>query len=215
MRKLTEIIIHCTATLPEWWSDRSAEEKVREVRSWHLAKGWSDIGYHFLIDRDGTVVEGRPIEKTGAHVKGHNTGTIGISLFGGHGASSTDKFEDHFTPEQDAALRTLVGKLRDTYPSITKVTGHNEYANKGCPGFNVGSWITNAKPQEPRTSASQSTTVRASAVQIASGVGTGIGALAALEGPAQIVALAFVGVVVLSSLWIMRERLKHWTNGVR
>ena len=68
---------------------------------------------------------------------------------------------------------------------------------------------------EGRTSPAQSTTVRASAVQMASGAGAGIAAVGALDGTAQIIALAFAGVVILAALWIMRERLRKWANGVR
>ena len=62
MRKIDTIIVHCTATRAEWWESRSAEDKMAECKSWHLDRGWSDIGYHYLIDRDGTVTEGRPIK---------------------------------------------------------------------------------------------------------------------------------------------------------
>ena len=55
MRKIDTIIVHCTATRAEWWESRSAEDKMAECKSWHLDRGWSDIGYHYLIDRDGTV----------------------------------------------------------------------------------------------------------------------------------------------------------------
>lgn len=73
-----------------------------------------------------------------------------------------------------------------------------------------------ARPvKKPRTSATQSTTVRASATQIAAGAGTAVTAVSALSGTAQIVALALAGVIVLSGVWIMRERLKHWAQGVR
>jgi lysozyme len=68
---------------------------------------------------------------------------------------------------------------------------------------------------EGRTNVAQSTTVRASAVQIASGAGAGIAAVGALDGTAQIVALMFAGVVVLAALWIMRERIKKWSEGIR
>jgi len=79
MRDIDTIVVHCTATRPQWWAGKSAEEKVREVRHWHVfGNNWADIGYHFLIDRDGTVVEGRPVERTGAHARGHNTTSIGM-----------------------------------------------------------------------------------------------------------------------------------------
>ena len=136
MRPITDLIIHCTATRAEWWKTRTANQKVREVRKWHVEdRGWSDIGYHFLIDRDGTVVEGRPVERSGAHTKGHNKGSIGIALFGGHGGSENDLFSDHFTPEQEAALRDLIDKLQSRFGAL-KVSGHNQYAAKACPCFN-------------------------------------------------------------------------------
>jgi hypothetical protein len=83
MRPLNKIIIHCTATRPNWWIGKSPQQKVNEIRRWHVEdRGWADIGYHYLIDRDGTVIEGRPLSKVGAHAKGHNTGSVGIALFG-------------------------------------------------------------------------------------------------------------------------------------
>lgn len=142
MRDLTEIVVHCTATRANWWADRSAQDKVKEVRRWHVAeRGWSDIGYHFLIDRDGTVVPGRSLDRIGAHVKGHNRGTIGISLFGGHGGAKDEKFSDNFTPAQDTALRLLIEQLQDDWPTIAKISGHSEYANKACPCFDVTKWL--------------------------------------------------------------------------
>ena len=81
--------------------------------------------------------------------------------------------------------------------------------------YPVGDWETKAKAPEERTSAAQSTTVQASAVQIVSGAGAGIAAVGSLNGTAQIVALAFAGVVMLAALWIMRERLRKWADGDR
>lgn len=141
MRPISEIIVHCTATRPAWMLASKTSEKVAEVRRWHVEdRGWKDIGYHFLIDRDGTVAEGRPLDQVGAHTQGHNTGTVGISLFGGHGSAATDKFSAHYTPEQDKALRALIENISAAY-KITKVSGHNEYAAKACPGFNVPTWF--------------------------------------------------------------------------
>jgi len=76
-------------------------------------------------------------------------------------------------------------------------------------------WTTGDKPPKPRKSAAQSTTVQASAVQIVSGAGAGVAAVGSLDGTAQIVALAFAGIVVLAALWIMRERIKKWAEGDR
>jgi N-acetylmuramoyl-L-alanine amidase len=155
MRPLHTIIVHCSATRPEWMFERSTADKVREIRRWHVTdRGWSDIGYHLLIDRNGTVANGRPLEQVGSHTKGHNTGTVGICLIGGHGSDANDKFADNFTPAQDAALQKVIADLIRRYPSITRVAGHNQFAAKACPGFNVPGWYAaaraahaNAKPR--------------------------------------------------------------------
>lgn len=224
MRSLNEIIIHCTDTRPNWWADRTSAEKVAEVRRWHTEeRGWSDIGYHFLIDRDGTVIEGRPLERVGAHVKNHNTGTIGISLFGGHGGSAGDQFLDNFTEDQERALRTLIYKLQDDYPSITKITGHNQYAPKACPTYSVPAWLEGKRvefvqevvEERARTSPTQSRTVQASAVQVVTGISGMVGALQALSGTAQIIAMGGAVLVILLGMFIMRERLIAWASGWR
>ena len=210
MRPITDLIIHCTATRADWWKTRTANQKVREVRKWHVEDhDWSDIGYHFLIDRDGTIVEGRPVERSGAHTKGHNKGSIGIALFGGHGGSENDLFSDHFTPKQEAALRDLIDKLQSRFGAL-KVSGHNQYAAKACPCFKVPEWH---RKTPARTSPVQSKTIRASVGQIAtgaSGVATSIGYL---DGTTQIVAIIAFTAVVLMALYIMRERLRKWAAG--
>jgi len=212
MRKIDTIVVHCTATRPEWWASKSAEEKVREVRDWHVSgRGWSDIGYHYLIDRDGTVVQGRPIERAGAHAKGHNATSIGISLFGGHGSTRNDDFSDNFTPEQENALRALIQELEAKYP-IHKIIGHNEVSAKACPGFQVGPWL---KQKPVRTKPVQSKTVQASAAAVAGGAGTAVSAISGLDQYAQYIVLGFAGLVVLAGLFIMRERLKAWAAGWR
>lgn len=142
MRNLTEIIIHCTATPNNWWDGKKTSEKVAEVKAWHTRdRGWSDIGYHYLIDRDGTIARGRPMERDGAHVRGRNRGTVGISLFGGRDSTADGQFADNYTPEQEASLRSLIDDLQNGHPSITKISGHNEYAAKACPGFRVRDWL--------------------------------------------------------------------------
>ena len=76
-------------------------------------------------------------------------------------------------------------------------------------------WETKEKPPAARTSAAQSTTVQASAVQVVSGAGAGIAAIGALDGTAQIVVIGLVGVMMLAAAWIMRERLRKWAEGDR
>jgi N-acetylmuramoyl-L-alanine amidase len=147
LRPISEIIVHCSATRPEWMAGQAMADKVAEIRRWHIKdRGWKDIGYHYLIDRNGIVATGRPVEQVGAHVQGHNTGTIGVCLIGGHGSSETDRFDQHFTAQQDKALRALLADLKRKHTGVSKITGHNQYATKACPGFNVGAWYLKAKP---------------------------------------------------------------------
>jgi len=214
MRPINEIIIHCADTPPSWGSNMTPEQQRDEIRRWHVEeRGWSDIGYHYVITRNGVVVQGRSLDKIGAHVKGHNKGTIGICLVGGKGGTAHDKFRENFTKEQDFALRKLIDELKDRFVSINKVSGHNEYAAKACPCFNVQEWITGGISSQK--SITQSTTMKASAAQVVAGVGTAGTAIGALDGDAQKIVLVFAGIVIIGALWIMRERIKKWANGVR
>lgn len=159
MRDIDEIIIHCTATRPDFMEGQSTAAKVAEIKRWHVeGNGWNDIGYHFLIDRDGTVAKGRPVEITGAHVSGHNTGTIGISLFGGHGSAETDAFSKNFTEAQEQALLDLLAELGNKY-GIERITGHNQYAAKACPGFYVPDWLKGAPAPETDAEIDEATEV--------------------------------------------------------
>ena len=137
---VTEIIVHCAATRPEWMADLSLQEKRAEIRRWHLANGWRDIGYHWLIDRDGKVIAGRAETEVGAHVQDHNAGTIGICLIGGFGAAATDRFAQHYTAAQDVTLRQMIQAI-SMRARITRISGHNQYADKACPGFSVPGWL--------------------------------------------------------------------------
>lgn len=146
MRTLRRIILHCSATPPSWLANSSADRKLETIRGWHVNhRGWKDIGYHYIIDRDGTVKAGRPVAVTGAHVVGHNKDSIGICLIGGmwpnlEDSKPTDKFSDHFTPAQDFAARELIEFLQEEYGALT-VHGHNDFAARGCPGFKVAEWF--------------------------------------------------------------------------
>ena len=142
MRHINEIIIHTTATRPDWMKGHGTLAKVQEIARWHTQeRGWKAIGYNFLIDRDGTVANGRPVEQVGAHTKGHNANSIGIALMGGFGGAADDMFADHYTPAQDKALRKLIADLQMAHPEIVRVSGHNQHAAKACPCFIVAEWM--------------------------------------------------------------------------
>ena len=131
MRAIDEIIIHCSATA------EGKDFKAADIRRWHVqGNGWQDIGYHFVIDLDGTVEVGRPVSKQGAHCSGHNKTTIGICYVGWCAADGKTP-KDTRTEAQRRSLRGLVTVLRSCFPTIRKVSGHREYANKDCPSFDV------------------------------------------------------------------------------
>lgn len=167
-RTITEIFVHCSATRKEWMSDRPATDKREEIDRWHRQRGWKGFGYHYLIDRDGVVVPGRPESEVGAHVSGHNAHSIGICLVGGHGSNENDRFADHYTSLQEGALSELLDELQGRYPDA-KIRGHNEVAAKACPGFNVARWL-----RGPRKILSETRTAKGGAV--AAG-GTAVAAL--------------------------------------
>ncbi|PTE20241.1 hypothetical protein C5F48_18565 [Cereibacter changlensis JA139] len=135
-----EVVLHCTATRPDWMGNATLAEKRAEIRRWHLERGWRDIGYHWLIDRDGSIAAGRAETVIGAHVIGHNAGTIGISLIGGAGSAVTDRFAEHYTPAQERSLRDLLQGV-GMRTRIATISGHNDYAAKACPGFTVAEWL--------------------------------------------------------------------------
>jgi len=129
MRPINKVIIHCSAT-PE-----GRDVKIDTIRKWHTDKGWNDIGYHYVIELDGQIQAGRPVELLGAHCLGQNKFSIGICYVGGMDKKMT-KAKDTRTKEQKESLIKLIAELRKKYP-ILSVNGHNEYAAKACPSFDV------------------------------------------------------------------------------
>ncbi len=118
MRTINYIVVHCSATR----EDRPFT--VEALRAAHLGRGFSDIGYHYYIRRDGTVVNTRPLALAGAHVKGYNKYSIGICYEGGLDARGCPK--DTRTPEQRAALRLLVHQLLRRFRGNVRVCGHRD-----------------------------------------------------------------------------------------
>lgn len=129
MRKINKLIIHCSAT-PE---ERAVS--VSDIMRWHRERGFRTIGYHYVIYLDGSVHAGRPVSEEGAHCLGQNRNSIGICYIGGLDAKSLLP-KDTRTEAQKDALRHLVGNLRKEYPGAT-LHGHNEFAAKACPCFDV------------------------------------------------------------------------------
>lgn len=128
MRRIDEIIVHCTAT------PQGMAVSVSDIDRWHRQRGFAGIGYHFVVYLDGTVHTGRPIDRAGAHCKGHNAHSIGVCYVGGLDVQGCSM--DTRTPQQKIALHVLMVALKTQYPNA-KVYGHRRFANKACPCFDA------------------------------------------------------------------------------
>lgn len=133
-RKITDaIVIHCSAT-PE-----GREHNVADLRAWHLARGFSDVGYHYVVRLDGTVEAGRGEEYVGAHCveSGMNRRSIGVCYVGGMDRGMKSP-KDTRTEAQRRSLLELVRQLQKKYGIPDgRVFGHRDFAKKACPSFDV------------------------------------------------------------------------------
>lgn len=133
-RNIDEIIVHYTAT------PQGEEFSNAQIRASHLARGFADIGYHYVIGLDGEIRPGRSEAIAGAHCTGHNSRSIGVCYVGGCPPRSTPNWQndglDTRTPKQKEALLKLLKELKKRYPKAT-IHGHREFANKPCPGFDA------------------------------------------------------------------------------
>lgn len=132
-RTITELIVHCSAT-PE-----GVDYTVDDIRRWHKQQGWSDIGYHYVVYRNGLIVDGRDVDLIGAHCLkgGHNTHSIGICYVGGVDKDDIKKSKDTRTHEQRAALKAILIDLKRLYPNA-KIYGHRDFdKGKDCPSFDA------------------------------------------------------------------------------
>ena len=133
MRKINKIILHCTATA------EGKEYSVDTIRKWHLKRGFSDIGYHYLIGLDGTIHLGRDVFKQGAHTLGENKTSIGVAYVGGVESVRVGgkwKPKDTMTQGQETGFLVLYNSLKIVFGDLA-LHGHSEYANKACPSFIV------------------------------------------------------------------------------
>lgn len=128
-RNIKEIIVHCTAT-PE-----GRRVTIPEITSWHKQRGFSTIGYHYVIMLDGSLSVGRDVNIAGAHCVNHNAISIGVCYVGGL-AKDGKTPKDTRTPAQKYALLQLLKKLKAMYPNA-KIYGHRDFAAKACPSFDA------------------------------------------------------------------------------
>ena len=133
MREINEVIVHSSATRP------AQNFCAEDIKRWHTDKGWLDIGYHYVIRRDGLIEAGRDEEKIGAHAKGHNNESIGVCLIGG--TDEKGRPDANFTIHQYVSLLELLNAMIKKYPDAT-VLGHRDLprVNKACPCFDVQSF---------------------------------------------------------------------------
>lgn len=129
MRKINEIIVHCAAT-PE-----GKNFKAADIDRWHRERKMKCIGYHYVVDLDGTVEPGRPESEIGAHCLGHNQYSIGVCYVGGLAADGKTP-KDTRTAAQKEALLALLKKFRAKYPNAS-IHGHRDFAAKACPSFDA------------------------------------------------------------------------------
>jgi N-acetyl-anhydromuramyl-L-alanine amidase AmpD len=148
-RRIDYIAVHCTAT-PE-----GQAKTVEQIRAEHKKQGWSDIGYHYIIDLQGRVHLGRDVDISGSHVSGYNSYSIGVVYVGGLENNPKKpynelKAKDTRTDAQKAALLSLLMDLRKLYPNA-KIQGHRDFSKdkngngiidpweriKDCPSFDA------------------------------------------------------------------------------
>ena len=141
-RAINKIIIHC--------SDSEFGDS-KDITQWHKEKGWSTIGYHFVIlngyrdkgvltkEDNGLIEAGRDLSIAGAHCQGQNLHSIGICLIGVH----------NFTEEQFFSLKVLIeGLLRQFKINKSEIYGHRDFSSKTCPNFDVQEFVKKYLPGE-------------------------------------------------------------------
>ena len=126
MRKITLIVVHCSAVRPD------QQSSAAQIDTWHRQRGFKlGIGYHYVVRRDGQVEPGRPEFLVGAHCLYHNAHSIGVCDEGG--LDIRGQPADTRTAEQKAAMRRLLEDLHQRYPRAVIVGHHDLYPPKPCP----------------------------------------------------------------------------------
>ncbi len=163
---INKIVVHCSATQNGRSLRTKTQTAAERIDDWHKKRGFQraaksvklfnphlkHVGYHFIIDTDGTVETGRQVGETGAHVKGHNLHSIGICLAGG--ITIDGKNFGRYTERQWRALQSLLCALESQYPDA-RICGHRDLSPdlngdgkitrnewlKDCPCFEVQEWL--------------------------------------------------------------------------
>ena len=140
MRKITLIIVHCSA------NKQGSTLRLSDIDRYHRSLGWNGCGYHYVIPTDGTIEPARPEAQNGAHCKNHNSHSIGVCYIGGL-ASDAKTPKDTRTEAQKRALRELLTTLHNRYPKAL-IAGHCDLDPKKphCPGFDVVSEYKDLEP---------------------------------------------------------------------
>tara|TARA_R110002020_G_scaffold461823_4_gene680997 strand:+ start:1452 stop:1871 length:420 start_codon:yes stop_codon:yes gene_type:complete len=135
MRKINQIIIHCSYTRP------SQGVSIEDIKRWHVQEnGWREIGYHYVIERDSSIARGRQESEIGAHARGSNDDSLGVCLVGGMSEDGSPEF--NYTQGQMMALNSLIHAIKSDHGKGVLISGHNEHDNnKSCPCFNVNSYF--------------------------------------------------------------------------
>ena len=130
-RIINYIVVHCSAT-PE-----GRAHTAKDIDLWHRQRGVNEIGYNYVILLDGTIEQGRDVDKIPAHVEGHNKDSIGICYIGGVDKNTLQP-KDTRTLAQKEALTKLLKELRELYPNAV-IQGHRDFVGvkKACPCFNA------------------------------------------------------------------------------
>jgi hypothetical protein len=213
--KIHTIVIHYSATYPDAHVDRAV------IDQWHRDRGFREIGYHWVITRDGTLQEGRPEGTLGAHVRGNNSGTIGICWAGGlERTSGPNVGVWNPTPQQETVLVQLIHDIQKRHPSATRVIGHKDLVATECPGLPAGGVAQWWKEKGGKTrTLTETRTVRGG---VAAGIGT-VGAtvaeqaemLAPLAGMSDALKWAFVALTLAGIGLTLYARKDDWDGGKR
>ena len=213
--KIHTIVVHYSATYPDAHVDRDVIDR------WHRDRGFREIGYHWVITRDGTLQEGRAEGTPGAHVRGHNSGTIGICWTGGlDRASGPNVGVWNPTPEQEETLVKLIRDIQKRHPDAKRVVGHKDLVATECPGLpkgGVAAWWSDRGGKERKLSDTR--TVKGGVTAGAGAMGMAVAEqaeqLAPLAGMSQYLGFAFMALTLAGIALTLYARRDDWREGKR